>query len=205
MEKIKENINGKKPKNKLKLVLGIGIILLILIVIIGIFVYIKFFKVDKLTNEQLKQLVKNDYIISYALRGNVEVSEAYVDYDGIKYYAVDDDLLKDFKKLDDLIKFIDENYLENMSSFIVDLLNNGEDVNHYREFNNTLYVLKSEPYCQRFKDLDYNFQIENISKKKIHLYTLYYDIYIDNDDNRWHLKSLDFTCSNDDIIESTSE
>lgn len=187
------NKNDKKIiKNKKQLILLI-ISFVIVVIVCLVIVFVLLSRNKEAEDKIFKDLISKDYLASYILRGDVKIGDAYAEFDGIKYYAVVDDKLKNYNSMNKIMDIFDKYYEENNANVYLQYLQGDSEYNQYQEFNGVLYVLKKEPACQKFQDItdDYT-QIKGDGT--VTLSTSYYDINLVKVGKDWRLRSLDFYC-----------
>lgn len=86
------------------------------------------------SNSEIMNLLKNDYIISLALYGNISVEQAKISINNLEYYAVSEKKINSLQNLQSLIvKTYDNTYVNKIYDDL-------DKYNKYIEFDNNLYV-----------------------------------------------------------------
>ena len=112
-------------------------------------------KENKLTavNKELKELAYDNYIYSYLVQGDVKTSDGYVTVEGITYYAVDDEVLKDINTLEDISALVERLFDGALVSMYLNYFND-EQYNNYIYTDNHLYVKKGSGICHTIAQYD---------------------------------------------------
>lgn len=167
---------------------------LIVVVVICIIVIFKLFFQNQVDEDKLfKDLIYKDYLVSYIFTGNIEVGDAYADFDGVRYYAVIDEKLKDIKTSGQILKFLEEDFEENWGMTYREEIKE-DKYNIYQALNGTLYVHKREPQCQVFDEPESEYTKTEVNDNELYLNTTYHSINILKVDGKWLLTSLDYKC-----------
>lgn len=102
----------------------------------------------KTSNKELKELAYNNYLLTYLLEGSVKTSDGYVEIEGVTYYALDDEVLKDIKSLDDITDLIEKLFEGGLVSRYINYLSD-ENYNNYIYINDHIYVKKGNSICSQ--------------------------------------------------------
>lgn len=153
-------------------------------------------KQDNKVNTALKELAYNNYLLSYLLTADVQTADGYVEIEGITYYAVDDELLKDIKTLDDITLLIDKVFEGGLVSLYTNYLSD-EKYNNYIYINDHLYIKKGANICHKIAP--YNEEImrfedgngENGDKLVVMDEV---EVRAVNIDDNWYTTSLEYYC-----------
>lgn len=148
----------KKNKNFYYIVGGIAIAFIVVAIALALFWHYrqedspenKLLNVSQnedITPDLVKKTFKNNYLISYLLEGDVGVGEGTVTIGDITYYAVKDDLLTSFNKLNDIKELILNNLRPELASGVLERLHD-PFYNQYFESEGHLYVKKREKVCK---------------------------------------------------------
>ena len=186
-------------KNWKKLLIIIVLIILI-ILLINIFVKkdIKPNDTDSPQNSELeiaKELIKNNYIYSYLVSGDIKTESGYITVENVNYYYINDGLLESINSLEDMSNLIENTFIKGKFSSYFDNLKAGHK---YFESNCNLYVAKGNNICQEFQ----NYDAEDISitsvtddEMVIKIADGYAYAYKEND--KWHLGMNYIYCLSD--------
>lgn len=203
--------NGKKDINKNKIIIALCAIVLLLLVIVGVVVLAN--KINnrekdkagenaptaKAEEEMAKDLLYNNYLISYILEGDVEIGEGKLNIEGnpTTYYAVTDPLLADIHSIGDIYDLID-NDLTAIAAVRARKLMQSEYANQYTSRNDVLYVSKIAEPCEIYEGgpLDKSkmkYRVDGDSVFAVYDNIPYMGLY--DDDNKLKADTLWFACS----------
>lgn len=154
--------NSKKKKNNSKLIIICSAIVLLLAIALGVLALI--YKIDKREKEKkkvendpiaqkkpedkAKDMLYNNYLISYILEGDVQIGEGTltIEETGEVYYAVTDILLSDIHTISDIYKLIENNLTDDAAARARKLMESPY-ANQYTYNDDTLYVIKTAAPC----------------------------------------------------------
>ena len=193
--------NYMKKKN----LIIVTIIVLVLIVTCVISVFVIKMNSDKKNSEnkfniRLKELLENSYDYYYFTHGDVQITEASIEVDDIKYYFVNDD---EYTSIDNLIDLVEKTFVPEKVSNYIERLN----ANHkYLESNNKLYVKKGNDVCTIENNIDYNnIKVEDVNENAKRLTWNDTFTYIYLVDNEWYLSTEVFYCVDDSELNDLKE
>ena len=190
----------KKNWKKLLIIIIIIVLIILIILLINIFVKkdIKPNDTDSPQNSELeiaKELIKNNYIYSYLVSGDIKTESGYITVENVNYYYINDGLLESINSLEDMSNLIENTFIKGKFSSYFDNLKAGHK---YFESNGNLYVAKANNICQEFQ----NYDAEDISitsvtddEMVIKIADGYAYAYKEND--KWHLGMNYIYCLSD--------
>ncbi len=154
-----------KLKKKILIALLIVLILAVIVVISLVIIFSKEKQTEKESEqtieERVQELVNNSYRYYLLKEGKLNLGEAYIVLDDVKYYMVVDDWLTSIKYIDDLIV---DTFTDNFS---VDLYNAIFDKHDFVEMNGRVYVnlgtsTCNEEYNPNLDDFKYKIEDEDL-------------------------------------------
>lgn len=175
------------------------IIVIIFVVIIAL-LSVNFFKFkNKKSGEvpefqnRAEELVKNNYILSYLLYGDVKTSDSFTEIDHIKYYYVNDPELNEIKAMNDILILMEETLLEEPKKAYMNKLSNKKN-NRYIEEDGMLFVAKSDKTCLNIEK--YNEANYELKDNKM-LIKAWNNLWALKTDNTYYLMALSYICLED--------
>ena len=186
-------------KNWKKLLIIIVLIILI-ILLINIFVKkdIKPNDTDSPQNSELeiaKELIKNNYIYSYLVSGDIKTESGYITVENVNYYYINDGLLESINSLEDMSNLIENTFIKGKFSSYFDNLKAGHK---YFESNGNLYVAKGNNICQEFQNYDAeDISIASITDEEMVIKLADDYAYAYKQDDKWYLGMNYIYCLSD--------
>ena len=182
----------------------IVLIILVLLVVIGDIYLVNNEKTGNKTNNNqnnslnatLKELAYNNYLLTYLIKGDVQVADGYVVVDDVTYYAVDDEKLKDIKTLDDITALIDKVFEGGLVSLYTNYLSD-ENYNNYIYINDYLYVKKGTSICHNLAPYDESIiKYEDGNGANGDKLVVMNEVIVRavNIDNNWYTTALEYHC-----------
>ncbi len=144
-------------------------------------------------NDILKELAYNNYLLTYILKGDVQVSDGGIEIDGIEYVMVNDDTIKNIKATSDIVSLINsvidsdapENYIDYLKDY---------NYNNYVSNSEHLYVKKGISICHNLAPYnENNVVIEDDGEGKIITVGNVKFNVVKVDDN-WYTTALEYPC-----------
>ncbi len=205
-------MNNKKKKIKANMAIIISCIVVFLVVAIGVVIL----SVNKIKNKnndsnktenkpalkeegKAKELLYNNYLISYILEGDVEIGEGTLGIEGDPnvYYAVVDSRLQNIHSLSDIYSLIDNNLFDEAAIRARKLMESAY-ANQYVSSGDTLYVKKMDSPCAINENEPLDKDKIEYNKIDDNIYAIYDTVpfqgYYD-DENNLKAYTLWFACS----------
>lgn len=191
----------KKNWKKLLIIIIIIIVLIVLIVLlINIFVKkdIEPNDPDSPQNSELeiaRELIKNNYIYSYLVSGDIKTESGYIAYEDVEYYYINDEVLESIHSIEDMSNLIKNTFIKGKFSSYYDNLKAGHK---YFESNGNLYVAKGDNVCQEFQSYDEeDISIASITDEEMVIKLADDYAYAYKQDDKWYLGMNYIYCLSD--------
>lgn len=148
--------------------------------------------------ERAKELVKNNYTLSYLLYGNVKTDDSYTIDDNEKYYLVNDKEIENIKTINDIIILIEQTLKSNFRATFINYLTS-ETANNYLESNGKLYVKLLDNPCKDItrdneNNIKYQFEDDKMIIQESNL------IYATKENDDYYLTGLVIGCTTNGFI-----
>ena len=147
---------------------------------------------ENLTVNDIKNLIRNNYLSTYLLEGDIKVTDSYMNMGDDIYYIVQDPLLENINSISDISNLIENTFFESRAATIFEKLKD-DKYNQYVVAGDYLYV-KKENVCKDFPEIIYG----EIIQKKLEdgIWIDYNDagFKIKQEDNKWKTGTIIYKC-----------
>lgn len=191
--------NFIKKNKKLFLIILIVLIVIAFLVIIATRIFKKneseSKKEDSLTTNDIKNLIRNNYLSTYLLEGDIKITDSYMNIGDDIYYIVQDPLLENINSISDISNLIENTFFEGRAATFFEELTN-EKYNQYVVVGDYLYVKKGD-VCKNFPKITYGDIMQN--KLEDGIWIDYNDagFKLIQEDGKWKTGTIIYKCQDE--------
>lgn len=147
---------------------------------------------ENLTVNDIKNLIRNNYLSTYLLEGDIKVTDSYMNMGDDIYYIVQDPLLENINSISDISNLIENTFFESRAATIFEKLKD-DKYNQYVVAGDYLYVKKGN-VCENFPTITYG----DIAQQELEdgIWIDYNDagFKIKQEDGKWKTGTIIYKC-----------
>ncbi len=150
---------------------------------------------ENLTVNDIKNLIKNNYLSTYLLEGDIKVTDSYMNMGDDIYYIVQDPLLENINSISDISNLIENTFFESRAATIFEKLKD-DKYNQYVVAGDYLYVKKGN-VCKDFPEINYGEIIQKELEDGIWIDYNDAGFKIKQEDNKWKTGTIIYECQDE--------
>ena len=150
---------------------------------------------ENLTVNDIKNLIRNNYLSTYLLEGDIKVTDSYMNMGDDIYYIVQDPLLENINSISDISNLIENTFFESRTATIFEKLKD-DKYNQYVVAGDYLYVKKGN-VCKDFPEINYGEIIQKELEDGIWIDYNDAGFKIKQEDNKWKTGTIIYKCSDE--------
>lgn len=147
---------------------------------------------ENLTVNDIKNLIRNNYLSTYLLEGDIKVTDSYMNMGDDIYYIVQDPLLENINSISDISNLIENTFFESRAATIFEKLKD-DKYNQYVVAGDYLYVKKGD-VCKNFPKITYGDIIQQELEDGIWIDYNDAGFKIKQEDGKWKTGTIIYKC-----------